>query len=546
MRKAVLWIGMCLLSTLIAVPSLDAQSSIGSSSSVVPYRRPEVASYTVTVTTSGDAVGRVDAKPTIVDNSVLRNPKRFSAGATVRLKAVPGKGAVFAGWSGGCTGKKPTCALRIRENVEVAARFDWKNATAAQRMLTVSVVGGAGGVIRSSPPGIECGGGKTACSAMFFPFTRVTLTAAPMGVATFSGWSGGCAGREPSCSLFVTTTTAVTAGFSAAAVPLTVFPIGPGKGRVISDPPGIACIVPGTDLPAGSCAMNVPAGTVVRFKGMPQKGSTVGVWIEGNKQSAATEYAVTALTMTSLKVRFDDLSSNALQAVASQRCSLLHGMDDGFLCLDPGSYQICRTHLLTGAVGECQGDFTPADMQVIKPASGQYTMGVQSDTAVTVFRGRRGEGQISGSATLTAQFAVPVPSPNPLCNPAASAIAPGDCAQACQYRDDVVIVPNGKEGGVVTIVGDPVSGKHFACDAPLLRTFSPNEDDLRRAYDLCDADNLWGKQTKTVLRIRAGARFTFKRPITELTDGAWSVTDDGERIQPTLTVQAPLGVRCAQ
>lgn len=74
------------------------------------------------------------------------------------------------------------------------------------------------GTVESAPEGIRCG---TECSASFDPDTQVTLTATPQpgSGATFVGWSGDCAGSQPSCTLTVDGSMAVTANWMPAPKP---------------------------------------------------------------------------------------------------------------------------------------------------------------------------------------------------------------------------------------------------------------------------------------------------------------------------------------
>ena len=74
--------------------------------------------------------------------------------------------------------------------------------------LDVSTSGS--GTVRSSPPGIDCGG---ACSARFDQGTKVSLSAAPGDDSTFGGWNGACTGAGD-CTVTVTSDLAVAATFT--------------------------------------------------------------------------------------------------------------------------------------------------------------------------------------------------------------------------------------------------------------------------------------------------------------------------------------------
>lgn len=83
------------------------------------------------------------------------------------------------------------------------------------RTLTVSKAGStSSGTVTSSTGGINCG---ATCSRSFADGTTVVLTATPnAGGATFSGWSGACAGSASTCTVTMNAAKSVTATFAAA------------------------------------------------------------------------------------------------------------------------------------------------------------------------------------------------------------------------------------------------------------------------------------------------------------------------------------------
>jgi len=79
--------------------------------------------------------------------------------------------------------------------------------------LTVSVVGTdptQGGLVTSSPAGIDCG---ATCSSSFSSGTSVTLAALASPTSVFAGWAGACVGTEPTCTLTMDANKAVSAIF---------------------------------------------------------------------------------------------------------------------------------------------------------------------------------------------------------------------------------------------------------------------------------------------------------------------------------------------
>src|SRR5207247_8541774 len=75
-------------------------------------------------------------------------------------------------------------------------------------VLSVSTVGP--GSVSSNPAGIGCG---ATCAAAFVPGTTVTLTALTAAGATFSGWSGACAGPTALCPVPVAAARSVPGPF---------------------------------------------------------------------------------------------------------------------------------------------------------------------------------------------------------------------------------------------------------------------------------------------------------------------------------------------
>jgi len=77
--------------------------------------------------------------------------------------------------------------------------------------LSVQAAGAGGGTIISNPAGINCG---TTCSVAFVSGTQVTLTETATAKSDFAGWTGGCSGNSPSCTLTLSATQQVTATFT--------------------------------------------------------------------------------------------------------------------------------------------------------------------------------------------------------------------------------------------------------------------------------------------------------------------------------------------
>jgi uncharacterized repeat protein (TIGR02543 family) len=79
-------------------------------------------------------------------------------------------------------------------------------------VLSVSRVGP--GSVSSRPVGISCG---ATCIGAFAPGTTVTVTATAAAGATFSGWTGACAGTLGRCTVTMNAARSVTAAFTSTA-----------------------------------------------------------------------------------------------------------------------------------------------------------------------------------------------------------------------------------------------------------------------------------------------------------------------------------------
>jgi hypothetical protein len=167
-------------------------------------------------------------------------------GTVVTLRASAQRYFTFVGWTKGCIGAAPTCAIALDSPANVRASFE-RNTTA----VSVSV-GGPGNVV-SDPAGISCGTTHRVCEASFGAGTEVKLQAEADPDGSFASWSAGCSLVQASrCTLQLDESPAhasVTFGGQAPAVgspTLTVTTTGtfgphPPAGSIVSTPAGIDC-----------------------------------------------------------------------------------------------------------------------------------------------------------------------------------------------------------------------------------------------------------------------------------------------------------------
>jgi hypothetical protein len=206
---------------------------------------------TTTLTVAISGPGNVSSNP-IGINCPGTCAAPFPFASITRLTAV-GSSSTFKGWSGDtpeCSGLAATITVTMDDNHSCTASFTLPTYKLEVRNTT------GGGVVNSSPAGIDCG---STCSASYSNNTVVTLTATATSGFKFNGWSGDCAGTATTVQVTMSGDRTCNATFGADAFTLTVMKIGPDAGvaSVTSSPGGITC--------APFCVYNFPRNTVVNL-----------------------------------------------------------------------------------------------------------------------------------------------------------------------------------------------------------------------------------------------------------------------------------------
>jgi hypothetical protein len=128
----------------------------------------------------------------------------LDADTAVSLTATAANGSLFTGWSGDCSGTG-TCDTTMTAARSVTATF-----VPSTQLFSLVVTSTGGGVVTSSPKGLNCG---KQCSDSFTAGTSVTLTAKQSKKYVFQEWTGACSGTSPSCTVPMLSDKAVGAVF---------------------------------------------------------------------------------------------------------------------------------------------------------------------------------------------------------------------------------------------------------------------------------------------------------------------------------------------
>jgi uncharacterized repeat protein (TIGR02543 family) len=133
----------------------------------------------------------------------------YNEGTVVTLTATASTGTNFTSWSGCTTVAGNVCSVTMNTVKNVTATF-----TLQTFALSVTRSGGGQGGVTSSPSGINCGNGGSACNVAFNYNTVVTLTATPQAGSTFAGWTGACTNATGTCMVTMTQARSVDARFN--------------------------------------------------------------------------------------------------------------------------------------------------------------------------------------------------------------------------------------------------------------------------------------------------------------------------------------------
>jgi hypothetical protein len=153
-----------------------------------------------------------------------------------------------------------------------------QNAAANVGIPSITVTKVGSGTVSGAGGKINCGG---TCTTLSSQGAVVTLTASAPSNGVFTGWSGACAGIDPTCSLLATDQMSVTASFSA----IHNLSVGrSGSGTITGTPAG-------TDkaINCGStCSAKFLQGTTITLTATPAPGLNFIGWTNGCVSSTAS------------------------------------------------------------------------------------------------------------------------------------------------------------------------------------------------------------------------------------------------------------------
>jgi uncharacterized repeat protein (TIGR02543 family) len=139
------------------------------------------------------------------------------AGSTLTVQQAPASGSYFFDqWAGSCSGNHDWCSVYLSSSKSVTADYS----TSGTATLQIKVDGG--GTV--SGAGLTCNAGST-CTAQEPSNGKFTLTASANSGYAFTGWSDGCAGDQPTCTVDMGSADSTTGELDVTATFVQVVPI---------------------------------------------------------------------------------------------------------------------------------------------------------------------------------------------------------------------------------------------------------------------------------------------------------------------------------
>jgi len=373
------WSGACMGTASTCTVTMSAAKSVGATFNPTPLA--------LTVTRTGTGSGTVTSMPPGLSCGTTCTAS-FAPGTSVTLAAAADADSIFTGWNGGCSGMAATCTLSLMTAATVTANFDRRLVP-----VTVSKMGAGGGIVSSTPAGIDCG---MTCAANFPAGASLSLTATPDADSVFSGWSGACTGTGV-CTVTPAAATSVVATFSPIEYAFNIIRAGGGAGAIVSSPAGLSC--------GSICTARFRRGTVVTLTAAPDNVSSFGGWsvpaCQGTAPCTVTVTADTTVTGT-FTLNSYALSVTKNGAGNGTVTSVPAGISCGSTCSAsfPGGSMVTLTataasdSTFAGWSGACTGSATTCVVNVSAAASVQANFTLNAYT-LTVNKAGTGTGTVS-------------------------------------------------------------------------------------------------------------------------------------------------------
>jgi hypothetical protein len=192
------------------------------------------------------------------------------------------------------------------------------------------------------------------------------------------------------------------------------------------------------------------------------------------------------------------------------------------LCHSVPEYQYCRSLLQDGYALGCRAKLglDGAIAELHEAPADSYELSLRARASVTINQGNRGDGRVRGETRYDVTFAIPEHT---------------EATESCLQRDRYEYHQTGPSGGSSNIY------ESADCDEPIEGSFSPHEDEILRAYDLCESRRAWGTKIEaTTERIVAGIFHFSAVTASSVSDGAAA----SRSVATYLAIAAPLEVIC--
>jgi len=192
-----------------------------------------------------------------------------------------------------------------------------------------------------------------------------------------------------------------------------------------------------------------------------------------------------------------------------------------FMCGTVQEYQHCRTLMHSGMISSCRAGvaFASGFAEPYAAEPGEFDLEVESNARIRVIQGDRGFGQLRGEASVVMRFDLPQ----------------NVRGAWCLQRDPFIYFGTGPKGGTSQI------GEPDQCEEPIEFSFEPHDDDLLRAYDLCENFGVWGEELEDTIEVLASTLFHVR---SANPDFVARHPDGIAIVAPYATVKAPVTIDC--